>query len=139
MAPMPPIRVRDPRAARHGLFRLEQIPEIAPWILKHDDAAIHLMSRFFLENHTLGFHGLIVALEIIRVQEKSNPPAGLIADRGGLCRALGLGEQDRGFNPPAAQRGPNAWSGPAGCPREARNRACSRRNRSRHHSPGRRL
>ena len=38
------------------------------------------MARRFLEGHALGLHRLIVALEIIGVQEEADAPARLVAD-----------------------------------------------------------
>jgi hypothetical protein len=61
-------------------LRLDQVPEIAVEIGEHRNRAVGFMARLFLEKHALRQHRLVVAGEIIRLQEQKDAAASLVAD-----------------------------------------------------------
>ena len=65
---------------------MEQVPEIAPRVAEDGDHAVRLLRWLANEGDALGAIALIVASEVIGVQEQEHPTASLIADAGALLR-----------------------------------------------------
>src|SRR6476659_7295645 len=80
-----------PHGKRSGVgrfFRLEEVPEIAPGIAENRDRAVRLLRRFANEDDALAPEHVVVAGEVVGVQEQEDPAARLVADTAGL---LGTG------------------------------------------------
>ena len=73
--------------------RLQKIPTISIGIDKDRNGTVNLMARLFHKAHAAGKHRLIIAMEIVGMQEKSDTAAGLVADGKALLFTIGLGEQ----------------------------------------------
>jgi hypothetical protein len=74
--------------------RLQQIPQIAPRVSKHRHGAIRLLRWLTDEGHTLCLVGVVVALEVVCVQEQENPATGLVADATRLLMIGRSGKQE---------------------------------------------
>ena len=57
---------------------LDQVPTVATEILENRDDAIGLMPRLLNEPYAGRDHARMIAIEIIRLQEKEEPPPGLV-------------------------------------------------------------
>ena len=110
-APIPAIHIEDTGATRTSVARsdrdgtgmFDQVPTISPRVPPDDDTPVRLVARKRLERHARGLEALIVAREIVRLQEKPDPSAALLSDGRGLAVSDGPGEQDLGI----ATRGRN--------------------------------
>src|ERR1700688_2199914 len=73
-------------------FQLQQIPFIAVQIFEDRDSAIGFLAGCAAEVHAAGRHPLIVAPEVVGVQEQKDAAASLVADAAGLLGGHGSGE-----------------------------------------------
>ena len=74
--------------ARSG--RLDQVPAVAERVAPDGDGAVRFVAWGFFELNPFGQHAGVVAGEIAGFKEQPDPPAGLIADGGGLWRRPGV-------------------------------------------------
>src|SRR5262245_53549515 len=82
---------------------LQEVPEVAVEVREDGDRPVRFVLRRPDEGHAPGRVGVIVAPEIIGVEEESNSPAGLIADPRLLLGCRRAGEEEAAFR--AAGRG----------------------------------
>ena len=79
-----PVRVHSSEGLGLALLAasswLQQVPEIAPWILEHCNRAVWLLRRFSDEDHTLLLERLVVSFEVVGVKEEEDSAPSLIAN-----------------------------------------------------------
>lgn len=66
------------------LIDLQQVPQISIQILEHSDHPIRLLFRLADELDSLRYHLVVIAPEIVGVEEEKYPAACLIPDKGFL-------------------------------------------------------
>lgn len=64
-----------------GLRVLVEIPAVTVNVLKHHDHSVFLLARLLAEVDAFVFHGVVVAPEVVGLQEQKYPPAALVADK----------------------------------------------------------
>ncbi len=72
---------------------LQEIPLVAIEVFEDGDGAVSLLARSFEEADAAGLIGLVVAPEVVGVEEEKDAATGLIADGEGLLRRVGFGEE----------------------------------------------
>ena len=65
---------------RRRVFRLDQIPFVAVQVFEDGDDSVGFFARVLQEFHIARVHCVVVAPEIVGVEEQENAAAGLIAD-----------------------------------------------------------
>jgi hypothetical protein len=70
----------QPREGWHSSSRLQQIPAVPVKVREDGDRCIGLLARLFEKLHAARGHGLVVAPEIIGLQEQEDASARLMAD-----------------------------------------------------------
>src|SRR4051812_37365845 len=73
---------------------LDQVPAIAVQVLEHGHGAVGRLLGLADEAHTLRAHRLIVAPEVVGLQEQEHAAARLIADECLLLGRRGAGKED---------------------------------------------
>jgi hypothetical protein len=68
----------------------DQVPFVASDVEEHGDAAIRFHTRCPDEPHTGRCHPCVHGIEILHVEEETDPPGGLLPDDGGLVFSVGL-------------------------------------------------
>src|SRR5262249_50910698 len=63
-------------------FRLDQVPQVAIQNAKYGNGAIRLLGRFANKHYIAGLIELVVAPEVVGVEEQEHTAAGLVADAG---------------------------------------------------------
>lgn len=66
---------------RLGLCVLVEVPAIAVDVLKYNHHPILLLPRLLAEVDALFLHGVVVAPEVVGLQEQEYPPAALVPDK----------------------------------------------------------
>src|SRR5690554_2819021 len=74
---------------------LQQIPKVAVQILEHRHGPVRLLFRLAHEDHAGGDEAVVIAPEVICLQEQENPPAGLLTNQGDLLRRRRTREEER--------------------------------------------
>lgn len=77
-------------------IRLEQVPLVAIEIFEHGNDAVGFVARGFEKSEVMGLHVMIVAPEIVRVEEQENAATGLIANRTSLLGCGSAGQEKSG-------------------------------------------
>ena len=67
---------------------MDEVPPVAVEVEEHDHATIRFVPGRFDEPDTAGLHVLVVAREVVGVQEQEHPAAGLVAHGGELFLSL---------------------------------------------------
>ena len=75
------------------LLVLVKIPTVAVDVLKHNDHPVFLLSRLLAEVDALRFHGVIVAPEVVTLQEQEYPAAALVANEAFLSLVRSTGQE----------------------------------------------
>jgi len=79
------------------VFEFQEVPRCAVEVLEYGDCAVGLVSGVFSEFDAFAAHVGVGGLEVGGVQEKADAAAVLVADRGGLGRGGGFGDQEGCF------------------------------------------
>ena len=72
---------------------LIKIPTVAVYVLKNNDHPVLLFSRLLAEVDAFCLHGVIVAPEVVSLQEQENPTAALVADKSFLSLVLSTSQE----------------------------------------------
>jgi hypothetical protein len=75
---------------------LEQIPLVTVEVLEDGDGSVGLLPWSFKEADAAGLVGLVIAPEVVGVEEEKNAAAGLVADGVGLVRGVSFSEEESG-------------------------------------------
>src|SRR5687768_17190619 len=78
-----------------GVVQLQEIPPVPIEIDKHGDRAVRFAPRLLCKHDPARPHVVIVAPEVIRLEEQKNAPARLIANAALLLRSHGPGKEQR--------------------------------------------
>ena len=74
----------------------EEIPLVAVEVFEDGDGAVGFLAGRFEESDAAGLVGLVIAPEVVGVEEEEHTATGLIADGEGLLGIVGFGEKKRG-------------------------------------------
>jgi len=74
----------------------EEIPLVAVEVFEDGYGAVGFLAGRFEETDATGLVSLVIAPEVVGVEEEEDAAAGLIADGEGLLGRVGLGEEKRG-------------------------------------------
>jgi hypothetical protein len=91
---------------------LDEIPTVAVEILKDSNSAVRLVTRRLDETHASAPHALMVAGEVIRVEEQEHSPSRLVADSLPLRISGGTGQEQNDSVAPVGAMTTHRWSGP---------------------------
>ena len=75
---------------------MEEIPLVAVEVFEDGDDAVGFLAGRFEETDAAGLVGLVIAPEVVGVEEEKNAAAGLVADSEGLLRSVSFGKQKGG-------------------------------------------
>jgi len=75
---------------------LEEIPLVAVEVFEDGDDAVGFLAGRFEETDAAGLVGLVIAPEVVGVEEEEHAATGLIADGEGLLGSGGFGEEKSG-------------------------------------------
>src|SRR5262245_50165432 len=91
--------------------RAEQVPPVAGDVEEHGDAAVRLGAGWLHELDASGRHPRVCRVEVLHPEEEPHPPAGLVADGGGLAFPSA-----RASSRPVAAPGGRTTTHRLGCP-----------------------
>ena len=74
----------------------EKVPLVAIEVFEDGDGAVGFLTGGLEESDAAGLVGLVIAPEVVGVEEKEDAAARLVADSEGLLRRVGFGEEERG-------------------------------------------
>ena len=76
--------------------RTDKVPFVAGDVEKHSDAAVGFGTRCREELHASGCHPCVRGIEVLNVEEETDPAGGLLPDDGGLVFPVSPREQQAG-------------------------------------------
>jgi hypothetical protein len=75
---------------------LEEIPLVAVEVFEDGDGAVGFLAWGLEETDAAGLIGVVIAPEVVGVEEEEDAAAGLIADGEGLLGRVSFGEEEGG-------------------------------------------